>query len=468
MIKIEKHDELKLKIETENIEFLDDLKDFLGTYVPDYFFMPMYKSGKWDGKKYFFDHINKTIPYGLLYEILEWNKSKKYKISYDKEILNIYSESILFEPIYDLKYKPRYYQDECIIKSLKIKKGIFKCPTASGKSIIIAYIIKTIHENRNNKSLIIVPSIGLVEQFYNDLIEYGIDENLLGKVTANKKEWDTDITISTWQSLQNNHDKLENYQTVFVDEVHKCKAKELQKIMKLSKNADYRFGCTGTLPPNRHDDYLIKSYIGPVIKEYKASELIEKGFLNHCKVKIFEIKHNKRFPKGTQFNEIVDTVFSDENRLQFIKDKVKDLDDNIIILVSKVEKEGQKLYEYLQDIDKEVVFLSGKDKADVREYWRNELEKRNDIIMIATDGIMSTGVNIPSLKYLMLASSRKSKILVLQSIGRTLRKSIDKGTSVVFDLADQVKNLKDHAKSREKFYEIEEFDIEKEYIDISK
>ncbi len=70
---------------------------------------------------------------------------------------------------------------------MEYKKGIIKSPTSSGKSLIIAYIIKTLFENNlSEKALIIVPNINLITQFYTDLNEYNMPYNV-GKIWAQEK-----------------------------------------------------------------------------------------------------------------------------------------------------------------------------------------------------------------------------------------------------------------------------------------
>ena len=49
---------------------------------------------------------------------------------------------------------------------------------------------------------------------------------------------------------------------------------------------------------------------------------------------------------------------------------------------------------------------------------------------------MSTGVNIKNLHHVIFASPSKSRIRVLQSIGRGLRKAKGKKTAMLYDIAD--------------------------------
>ncbi|MCK5017731.1 MAG: hypothetical protein KAS32_11770, partial [Candidatus Peribacteraceae bacterium] len=71
-------------------------------------------------------------------------------------------------------------------------------------------------------------------------------------------------------------------------------------------------------------------------------------------------------------------------------------------------------------------------------------------------------VNIPSLREIVLASSTKSFIRVIQSLGRTLRKHVSKelGGAILWDLVDNVKHLKDHGSARHRHYIKEKHDVE--------
>jgi superfamily II DNA or RNA helicase len=259
---------------------------------------------------------------------------------------------------------------------------------------------------------------------------------------------------------------LPNYDMVIVDEVHQCKSHELKKIMSLS-HAHYKFGFTGTLHINDIDNWNTKAYIGPILKEYPSGLLADQGFISKCNVKAILINYLNK-TTGT-YRDIKDVIFRNQFRLKFIAELVQSLDHNVLLLVGLLD-EGHMLKKCLETYTKkEVVFLSGKDDVDIREEWRQKMMKGNsNIALIATYGIMAQGINIPNLKYMVMASPFKAKIRVLQSIGRTLRKHDDKQEgSFVFDICDQVKFLKKHGEIRHKFYQTEQFNIEVQEVNES-
>lgn len=465
MVTICKHDFLNIQINTDDYKYLREVRDHFSAYVEGYQFMPAFTHSGWDGKVSMLNLSKKTIPYGLLTDFIKFHKKyyPEVELKIEQDVLNLFRGTNI-QPEYNLSLEPHYYQDDCIKSALKYKRGIIRSATASGKSLIISYIIKTLFENNlSKKVLIIVPTISLVEQFYGDLLEYGsFKEKDLGRVFEKYKEFGKRVVISTWQTLSRNHDLLPGFDCVICDETHGARAHEIKKILSKCTNADYRLGFTGTLPTPKIDMWNVKSYLGPILREYGAGQLGDEGYISKCNVKFVGIHYKRNF-KGT-YDEIKDIVFRNGFRLDVIREIIKSVDKNILILVHRVEKEGILLKQFLEKNpidDREIVFLYGKSKVEDREYWRKECEKRNDIILIATYGIFQMGINIPSLKYVILGSPFKSKIRVLQSIGRSLRKHSDKlDGAYIFDIFDNCKYLRDHGIKRERHYIAEGFKVE--------
>lgn len=450
----------KIKIRSDHDTYLRDMKEEFALHVPNYFFMGKFKAGVWDGKLHFITEAG-FLPYGLFPDFLRKHKKlfPQLKLEIDSRIKGLFKGPNI-DIKYDLSLKPRPYQEETIETTLRRTKGIIRSATASGKSLAIAYILKNLLDNEHItevfRGLIVVPSKSLVEQFKGDMVEYGIPYDSIGKVYDIHKQWDNSIVISTWQTLMNNHDKLPMYDCIIGDECHQNKAHELKKIFSKSR-AKYRFGFTGTLPPAITDLYNIKSYIGPVLKEYPSGLLAEQGFLAQCTVKI----HRLRYPilESRSYIGIKDEVFNDRERLGLISDIVNSIDDNILLLVT-FKREGETLEKLLnRKTKREIVFLSGDDKTEIREEWRQKMMKEKNLALIATYGIFQAGINIPNLKHCILSSPSKSKIRVLQSVGRTLRE-YNNERAYIYDIIDECRFLLNHGEKRLKYYENEGFDIE--------
>ena len=215
------HKRQEIQINGGTRECIKGIEDILTEYASNYIYTPAFKKGLWDGKISLFNRAYRSFPYGLFLKVLRFVKKEFPEIPYsiDPQIGHLFSGVALTDISYNLTLQPYGYQKQCIEASLKASKGINVVATAGGKSLIIAYIIDIINNNiNNNKSLIVVPTIALVNQFKGDLIEYGMDGGIMGMVNSKTKEFDKDIVISTWQSLQNNTHMLPDFNTVIIDE----------------------------------------------------------------------------------------------------------------------------------------------------------------------------------------------------------------------------------------------------------
>ena len=168
-------------------------------------------------------------------------------------------------------------------------------PTASGKSLIIYYLIRYYFPE---KSLVIVPTLSLVSQMYSDFEAYAKAdktfevEKFVHKIFGGQeKVTDKPIIISTWQSLYElKKDFYTDFELVIGDEAHLYKAKSLTKIMKNLENAPYRIGTTGTLDDVEVHKLILEGLFGTTKRVTSTKELIKKKILI-LKVNIIDSEH---------------------------------------------------------------------------------------------------------------------------------------------------------------------------------
>ena len=96
------------------------------------------------------------------------------------------------------------------------------------------------------------------------------------------------------------------------------------------------------------------------------------------------------------------------------------------------------LHSMMKDFDRKVFFVYGGTDTQTREDIRAITEKEKDAIIIASYGTFSTGINIKNLHNIVFSSPSKSRIRVLQSIGRGLRTSESKNKTTLYDISDDV------------------------------
>jgi superfamily II DNA or RNA helicase len=145
---------------------------------------------------------------------------------------------------------------------------------------------------------------------------------------------------------------------------------------------------------------------------------------------------------------------------------MKKINNHNSLIIFKTIKYGKLLHELLQKKypERKFYYLDGSTKpAEREEIRRKVIEEDTNACILASAPLFAVGVNIPSLKYLINAQPYKSKIKVIQSIGRTLRKHENKDGAVIIDVVDDLCSGKKenhtykHAKHRLKIYQKEQF-----------
>lgn len=217
MIKIHNIDEVYVWVECDQ-GIAWELRDHFTFKVPGAHFMPSYRRGGWDGEIRLFDVRTNRIYRGLVPRIEKFCGERDYEFSYDY-FNNEFSikEAWDFIETLGLPFKPRDYQVDAFVHAIREKRLLLLSPTASGKSLIIYLITRYF----NTKTLIVVPTISLVDQMTGDFADYGLDteKNVHKIYSGQDKISDKQIYISTWQSIFSlKKGFFDQFQTVIGDE----------------------------------------------------------------------------------------------------------------------------------------------------------------------------------------------------------------------------------------------------------
>ena len=516
-------DNSKLILKESTREEYNQIRRILCIYVNNYRFMQKFKLGLWDGKIDFFN--NGFIDFGLWNVVYESCKQYGYKFEIINKEQFPRNNNIKINDIEDfckdfykdhkakgnVPFFPYEHQIEAVHCILKHKFGAIEVATSGGKSLIFSTIVfYLLKNNPNYKILLIVPSVSLVTQFYDDILDYNlgfnkdnlnpldikIQEIMSDKPRKNRDDVEPNIYIGTYQSLinygtpENMPDFYKQFNVVCCDEGHKAKSVSITTIMKRSFGySDYRFAMSGTFPENGTSEKLsIESVTGPILKVVKAKELMEKGLVSNAKIKclilqheelefaqsIYNIKKNgggkKAYDLESQF------IQKSEKRKLFVSKLIKKFQHNSLVLFHNIEY-GKLLYDYCKSniINKNFYYIDGGTSSEKRQYIIKQMENTdgNPNILIASYGTLSTGVSIKALKNMVMCQSFKSDSLIRQSLGRMLRLHESKSNgekAIIFDLVDQFHHKFKNTlygqfeTRRDKIYKKQEFDFDETKI----
>lgn len=508
------------------------MKIWLTRHVKGYRFMPAFKMGVWNGQNSYFD--NGKVNLGLWKEC--WKACKEIGVPFNMENKEDFplNREVTLESVTEfcrdffrqykirdkktgqwIPFMPYDYQIETAFKILKNRYCMAEVATSGGKSLVISivmfYTLKNI--NPDAKFLIIVPSITLVTQFYENILEYNYGTNYLEKygdkvefrnhlidsileedpdynpchikmeeiMSDKPRKWtgpsQPNVFVGCYQSLEKYPKEFfQQFHTVACDEAHGAKATTLTSILKRTFGHAYnRFGVSGTFPTDETLEILtIQSVLGPKVTQIEASTLVKSGTITPMEVKAVILNHSssgmneqlqyiKKSGGGANAYRLENEyIQQSKKRLEFLKKLVSKCQENTLLLFNTLEF-GTKIFEELKSeiTDKDFYYIAGEINNKNREIIKKEMEKTDGRVkvLVASYGTLSTGVSINAIFNVIFADSAgKSEQKVIQSIGRALRKHDKKKVATIFDLVDvfdpkEMNNiLYRHFQEREKFY----------------
>jgi len=498
---IEKLNESFIKIHTDDEGIKQTLSESFTFMVPNAWFMPMYKSGRWDGKIRLFNLRTSSTYLGLLYKVekILQKYSIPYKLDPKFQIEKIDLEDIKKEiGLYKGNFDIRWYQHDLVLGALREQKFVGKCPTGSGKSFSIYLYIKFLLEHvlsKNEKVLLVVPRINLVLQMQSDFLaynkNYGKIENMIHAITGGvKKDDNKQIYISTWQSIYDQDESyFHKFKSLIIDEVHEAKTDSIKKICENSINASWRLGVTGSLDSFVTHKNVITGLLGNIYEIVETKTLIEENVLAKLMVYNVVLKYpldECRLIGGSYLNSDRDYqreltyILSHEKRNKLISEFITKLNGNTLVVFNRIEY-GRNLENILKQIsNRPVYYIDGSITAIEREKIRRQIETSVNCIVVASIQIFGMGVNIIELTNVVCPIPIKTQIRLLQLIGRGLRKSDTKQNMNFVEFTDDLtfvfNNPKktchniayEHGKERLKIYKKEGFPVVTKTIRLEK
>lgn len=454
IIKINKFNETYVKVEAE-LSILRELGEHFTIVIPGGNFS---RNRHWNGTVRLFRVRDRTIYKGLIPYVEAFAREKGYEVTFSDTSLSHHNEISLFEveqfiKTLKLPVTPHKHQIDGVTHSMRNRRLMLVSPTASGKSLMLYIMIRMllpVAMVAQQRLLLIVPTTNLVEQMYSDFMEYSLANGWHPEMychriySGQEKLTSHPVVISTWQSLANfPPEYFKNFFAVFGDEAHLCTASVLQTIIGNCHNAVYRIGTTGTIQDTKSHRLTLEGLFGLVYRPTTTSKLIEEKKLAEFQVKAVLLRHNPQV-HFLEYKDELEYLISSEPRNRFIQNLAMSLDNNTLILYNFVEKHGMILKEMIDAVNldgkKQVYLIYGGTPVEEVQRIRAEMEQRNDVILLASYMKFQIGANIKNLHNIIFASPSKSRIRVLQSIGRELRLHPSKKIAILFDIADELYN----------------------------
>lgn len=446
------------------------LDDALAIETKGSHFNPVVQSGLWDGRRHMFYKDGCTFPKGLIIRMKKLLREAGYKVMKTKD-----ERKHLPGKLHPARVTPdmlkgvelRDDQLNVLTKALEAECGLLHVATGGGKTEIGAAIIKVLAEVR---CLFLVHTKQLLKQARERIaLRLGTIEEHIGIIGDGRFE-PKHITIATVQSLSRVRGAaqkaiiakyLKTIGLLMLDETHHASAKSFYKLLQRI-DAPWRFGLSGT-PFGLADGkgLMVEAAFGPVVERVTTEELVAKGVLARPTIRMIEVDEPTIDPDLDWQSVYKEGIVLNTHRNGLIvkwaaKFAAKGWPTLIIV---KELWHGDNIAAELRLAKVKHAFVHGQMSTDEVERQKVRLVEGTINVLIASP-IFGEGVDVPSVRALIIADGGQSTANVLQKIGRGLRRKADDNRLSVIDFADSThKWLARHSQERLALYEAESFKV---------
>ena len=354
--------------------------------------------------------------------------------------------------------KLRQWQEKAFPLWWAKKRGIVKVVTGGGKTVFAIHCLtKYLEEQKDNSIFIIVPSIALLDQWYEGLQKTFGDKDISRNGGGEHLENISKITISTIDSVKNIIHKFNAPNTLLiVDECHKIGTEKRGEI--LTGNWHATLGLSAT-PERDYDDnfyIIIKKILGDIIFDYdyidaREDEVIVNFKLLYAYAEMTEAENDKYkdFTKkiqrraatigGNNMNDYplkmlifnrARMVKNSKNRIPFGVELLQKHKRDSWIVFTENKKQAKEFNKIINKKGyKSAIYNTDLDNNEREENLNNFKSGNLNVLVSCT--ALDEGFDMPEADGAMILSASSSKRQRIQRMGRVLRITANKENALI-------------------------------------
>jgi len=424
--------------EREKEHLISDVSDFDAYWNNDVYRALVYK-------------LEEAIKKGLI-EIAPYS-NEEFKILTKYLIDNLINKYKELNHIFSTQ-KEWPHKQIALEKFMERKNGIIEMATGTGKtSLAINIMNKLLDENKIDGAIISTYGNDLLDQWYSQLVEKSNEYLIIYKYYGENKELSDylinhrdSILLINWSNIRKfieNNEVIKN-KILIIDEVHGFGSKSIRENLTGKINGiEYRLGLSATSERNYDDEGndFIKNEIGDIIFKYNVSNAIEDGILcefNYVPLR-YDLSEEDRDKLRKAYNKYYAKIKANKNEFESRRELYIDLAN-----VRKTSKNKLPIFEeYIKEhpevLNKTIIFVETMDygkliqdiiikiNSSFHTYYadddKNNLIKfaEGELDLLITCKKISQGIDIKSIKNIILFSSSRGKLETIQRMGRCLR-----------------------------------------------
>ncbi|MBO8181617.1 MAG: DEAD/DEAH box helicase [Archaeoglobus sp.] len=352
-------------------------------------------------------------------------------------------------PFFEAEFELRDYQEEAVARWMVDRRGVIVLPTGAGKTYVAMEVIREL----NVSTLVVVPTLDLVDQWIEKLAVFGEVAEFSGRSKEIKA-----ITVSTYDSAYMNAEKLGNrFMLIVFDEVHHLPSESYSSIAEMSA-APYRLGLTATMERDdglhaklpelvggkvfelKPDDiagkhlapYTIKRLVIPLDemekKAYEAKARVFKDYVKRRGLKFSSPDDFRKIVMRTGFDSLAyealkswdearKIAYNSKNKLKMLKRILEEHKNDKIIIFTRHNELVYRISKIFL-IPAITYRTDQKERKEIFKYFKKGLYRA-----IVSSQVLDEGIDVPDANIGIIMSGTGSSREYIQRLGRILRPS---------------------------------------------
>lgn len=297
------------------------------------------------------------------------------------------------------------------------------------------------------KTLVVVHTVDLREQWETEIkATLGVEPGIIG---SGKYNIDSSIVLANIQSLKSKLDNIRHeFGTIIVDECHHTPASTFRELLD-KMTARYKIGLSGTLQRKDGKHVLLFDYISHSVYVPPKENVLDPLILIYKSD--IKIPGNHLMPWANRINALT-RLSSYKNTVKRFANAQAERGHKVLIVSDRVDF----LHELAEDDDKAICITS---KVENRADLLDELKTNSKNKLYGSIGIFKEGISNNAISCLVLATAISNEYLMIQLVGRIIRKQKDKMRPEVIDIAFAGETGKRQLATRIRAYRLENYEV---------